>query len=68
MFYNILPKILGPYIYLITGETDMSVQIKRRKWNWRRHRLRKGNDVIEREALDWNPQGKSKRGRSKQMW
>jgi hypothetical protein len=25
--------------------------------------LRKGNEAIEREALDWNPQGKQKRGR-----
>jgi hypothetical protein len=30
--------------------------------------LRKGNEAIEREALDWNPQGKWKRGRPKQTW
>jgi hypothetical protein len=30
--------------------------------------LRKGNGAIEREALDWNPQGKQKRGRPKQTW
>jgi hypothetical protein len=30
--------------------------------------LRKGNEAIEREALDWNPQGKLKRGRLKQTW
>jgi hypothetical protein len=45
-----------------TKETEMSIQIKRRKWNWIGHTLRKGNEAIEREALDWNPQGKSKRG------
>jgi len=28
--------------------------------------LRKGNKAIEREALDWNPQGKRRRGRPKQ--
>jgi len=32
------------------------------------HTLRKGHDSIEREVLDWNPQGKWKRGRPKQMW
>jgi hypothetical protein len=30
--------------------------------------LRKGHDTIEREVLDWNPQGQRKRGRPKQMW
>jgi len=30
--------------------------------------LRKGHDIIEREVLDWNPQGQWKRGRPKQMW
>ena len=46
-----------------TEETEISIQIKRRKWNWIGHTLRKGNEVIEREALDWNPQGKRRRGR-----
>jgi hypothetical protein len=32
-----------------TEETDISVQIKRRKWNWIGHTLRKGNEAIERE-------------------
>ena len=37
-----------------TEETDVSTQIYRRKWNWIGHTLRKGNESIEREALDWN--------------
>jgi hypothetical protein len=41
-----------------TKETEMSTQIKKRKWNWIGHTLRKGNEAIEREALDWNPEGK----------
>ena len=45
----------------------MSIQVKRRKWNWIGHTLRKGNETIEIEALDWNPQGK-RRGRPKQTW
>jgi hypothetical protein len=48
--------------------TEMSIQIKRRKWNWTGHTLRKGNEAIEREALYWNPQGKRKRRRPKQTW
>jgi hypothetical protein len=50
-----------------TGETEISIQIKRRKWRIG-HTLRKGNEAIEREALDWNPQGKRRRGRPKQTW
>jgi hypothetical protein len=50
-----------------TGETEISIQIKRWKWTWIGHTPRKGNEAIEREALDWNPQGK-RRGRPKQTW
>jgi hypothetical protein len=49
-------------------ETEISIQIKRQKWNWIGHTLRKGLDTIEREALDWNPRGQRKRGRPKQTW
>jgi hypothetical protein len=51
-----------------TGETEISIQIKRRKWTWTGHTLRKGNEAIERDALDWNPQEKRRRGRHKQTW
>jgi hypothetical protein len=51
-----------------TEETEISIQTKRQKWNWIGHTLRKGNEAVEREALDWNPQGKRKRGRPKQTW
>jgi hypothetical protein len=45
-----------------TEETEISMQIKRRTFNWIGHTLRKGNEAIERVALDWNPQGKRKIG------
>jgi hypothetical protein len=51
-----------------TEETEISMQIKMQKWNWIGHTLREGNEAIEREALDWNPQRKWKRGRPKQTW
>jgi hypothetical protein len=51
-----------------TEETEISMEITRRKWNWIRHTLREGNEAIEREDLDWNPQGKRKIGRPKQTW
>ena len=39
-----------------TEETEMSTQNERRKWNWIGRTLREGNEAIEREALEWNPQ------------
>jgi len=49
-------------------EIEISIQIKRRKWNWIGHTLRKGHDNTEREDLGWNPQGQWKRGRPTQTW
>jgi len=49
-------------------ETEISVQIRRRKRNWIGHILRKGHDTIETEVLDWDPQGQRKRGGPKQTW
>jgi hypothetical protein len=43
-------------------EIEISIQIKRRKWNWIGHILRKGNEAIEKEALDWDPQGNEGEG------
>ena len=43
-------------------------QIKRRKWNWIGHTLRKEVGAIEKTALNWNPQGYRRRGRLKRMW
>jgi len=51
-----------------TEETEMSTQNERRKWNWIGRTLREGNEAIEREALDWNPQAKSTRGRPRHTW
>ena len=51
-----------------TEEIEMSMQIKRRKRKWIGHTLRKGNEAIEREALDWKPQGKRRRGRPRHTW
>jgi hypothetical protein len=43
-------------------------QIKRRKWNWIGHTLRKEAGAIEKTASDWSPQGYRRRGRPKRTW
>jgi hypothetical protein len=45
-----------------------SRQIKKRKWSWIGHTLRKPSGISEKDALDWNPPGKRRRGRPKKIW
>jgi hypothetical protein len=51
-----------------TGETPIEPQIKKRKWKWIGHTIRKDENAVERIALDSNPQGTRKRGRPKKTW
>ncbi|VDP38056.1 unnamed protein product [Schistosoma mattheei] len=40
-------------------------EIRKRRWKWIGHTLRKSSNYITRQALTWNPEGKRRRGRSK---
>jgi hypothetical protein len=42
-------------------------QITGSKWNWIGHTLQK-EDVVKKEAMEWNPQGQRTRGRPKRSW
>jgi hypothetical protein len=61
-------KIANEELWRITKQKPIKIQIKRRKWNWIGHTLRKEAGVIEKTALDWNPQGYRRRGRPKKTW
>jgi hypothetical protein len=39
-----------------------------KKWKWIGHTLRKDQNNIIRQELDWNPQGKRRKGRSGVTW
>jgi hypothetical protein len=41
------------------------LQIRKGKWGWLDHTLRKSSDDIARKAPEWNSQGKRGRGRPK---
>jgi hypothetical protein len=45
-----------------TGETPIELQIKKRKWKWVEHTIRKDENEVDRIALDWIPRA---RGREK---
>ena len=51
-----------------TNQQPIITQIKSRKWGWIGHTLRKPMGAIEKDALDWNPQGVRRRGRPKKTW
>ena len=51
-----------------TQQDPIDIQIRKRKWMWIGHTLRKPRNNITRQALTWNPQGKRRRGRPRNTW
>ncbi|VDO80739.1 unnamed protein product [Schistosoma margrebowiei] len=48
-----------------TNQLPAEEEIRKRQWKWIGHTLRKSSNCITRQTLTWNPEGKRKRGRSK---
>ena len=72
-----LRRILGIYwpnrisnqeLWERTNQMTPINQLKKRKWTWIGHTLRKEAGSITRKALQWNPQGKRKQGRPRNTW
>ncbi len=61
-------KITNQELWERTGQSDINVEIKRRKFGWIGHSLRKSQNEISHSALEWNPQEKRSRGRPKATW
>ena len=61
-------RISNEEIQRIADTNNISCEIRRRRWNWIGHILRRedGNDCIT--ALGWQPEGKRARGRPKTTW
>jgi hypothetical protein len=55
-------------LWKLTNKEPVATTIKRRKWEWIGHTLRKDQSAIERQALDWSPQRKRRRGRPRTTW
>jgi len=51
-----------------TRQVDIEKEIRKRKWRWIGHTLRKTPNDITRLSLEWNPQGKRKVGRPAITW
>ncbi|XP_062616049.1 uncharacterized protein LOC134277754 [Saccostrea cucullata] len=51
-----------------TNQNPIDIDIKKRKWDWIGHTLRKPSNNTTKQALDWNPQGKRRVERPRQTW
>ena len=51
-----------------TKQRKVGEEIKMRKFRWLGHTLRKSNEDITKQSLQWNPQGQRRRGRPKMTW
>jgi hypothetical protein len=51
-----------------TKQQPINLTIRTRRWKWIWHTLRKANNNITKQALEWNLQGKRKRCRPKNSW
>ena len=55
-------------LWKVTGQEDINLEIRKRKFRWIGHTLRKEYGEIPKAALLWNPQGNRKRGRPRNSW
>ena len=63
------PKIISNKdLWKLTRQEDLNVEIRKRKFSWIGHTLRKEDGEIPNAALLWNPQGNRKRGRPRNSW
>jgi hypothetical protein len=51
-----------------TQQIPIDREVKIRKWKWIGHTLRRDQNNITRQGLDWNPQGERKKGRPRITW
>ena len=63
-----LDQITNKELWKRTKQPRIDWQIRKRKWEWLGHTLRKLSDDIARQVLEWNPQGKQGRGRPRNTW
>jgi Reverse transcriptase (RNA-dependent DNA polymerase)/Domain of unknown function (DUF6451) len=51
-----------------TNQKCINLEIKKRKYGWIGHTLRKDGNEVCHQALEWNPQGTRRPGRPKATW
>ena len=63
------PNIISnKHLWKVTGQEDINLEIRKRKFRLIGHTLRKEDGGLPKDALLWNPQEKRKRGRLRNSW
>ncbi|VDO64417.1 unnamed protein product [Schistosoma margrebowiei] len=57
--------ICNNVLWVRTNQIPVDEEIRKKRWKWIGHTLRKTPYCITRQALTWNPQGQRRRGRPK---
>ena len=55
-------------LWKVTGQEHINLEIRKRKFRWIGHTLRKDDGEIPKAALLWSPQGNRKSGRPRNSW
>lgn len=55
-------------LWELTGQKEIKLEIRARKWRWVGHTLRRDPHNIAKQSFQWNPQGKRRVGRPKMTW
>jgi hypothetical protein len=61
-------KISNEELYRKTNQELVKKTVKYHKWSWIGHTCRKPDEDISRQLLEWNPQGKRRKGRPRNTW
>ena len=61
-------KIRNEDLWKRAEQQHLHLQVRKRKWRWLGHTLRKPFANVTGHALRWTPQGKRSRGRPKTTW
>jgi ribosomal 50S subunit-associated protein YjgA (DUF615 family) len=63
------PRVISnEKLWEMTGQINISKEIRKRKFGWIGHTLRKDDSEPCKAALQWNPQGTRARGRPRNSW
>ena len=61
-------RVRNDEVWERSGQELMSTVLGQRKWRWIGHTLRKPQQSVTKQSLQWNPQGARKRGRPRETW
>ena len=57
--------ISNKLLWETTNQIPAEEEIRKKRWKWIGHTLRKSPNCVTRQALTWNPEGQRRRGRPK---